>query len=164
MYSCAEPLTMKGEGESMSNAKCQMTNEIQMSNVQLTDRKTGYTKKYDIYERVFQFTVKTVRLLEKLPRTTMSTEYGRQLIRSSGSIGANLEEADGALTKKDFINRVGISRREARESRHWLKLMQAVVPIQDKSSKEELGWLIDEANEILLILSSIIKNSQRNRL
>jgi len=55
-------------------------------------------RKFDIYVRVFDFTVKVVKFLEKLPKSMSVTEYSRQLIRSSGSMGANLEEADGALT------------------------------------------------------------------
>lgn len=89
-------------------------------------------------------------------------EYGRQLIRSSGSIGANIEEADGALTKKDFINKIGISRREAKESRHWLRLIKTVVTPHDESDRKELDWLINESTELLLILSSIIKKTQEN--
>lgn len=111
---------------------------------------------------MFEFSVRTVKLIEKLPERISVSEYGRQLIRSSRSIGANLEEADGALTKKDFINKVGISRREARESRHWVKLLKAIVPIHNTSIKNELDWSIKECNEILLILSSIIKKSQAN--
>ncbi|MCK5014309.1 MAG: four helix bundle protein [Candidatus Omnitrophica bacterium] len=118
-------------------------------------------KKFDIYDRIFKFSARTVKFLEKLPKSISAREYSRQLIRSSGSMGSNLEAADGALTKKDFINKVGISRREARESRHWLKLLKAVVPIQNISDKKELDWLINECHEILLILSSIIKKTQK---
>ena len=67
-------------------------------------------KDYNIYERSFEFAVRVSKLLKKCPRDDVSREHFRQLIRSSGSIGANLEEADGALTRKDFINKVGISR------------------------------------------------------
>jgi len=79
-------------------------------------------------------------------------EYGKQLIRSSGSIGANLEEADGTLTKKDFINKMAIARREARESKYWLRLIQQV----NRLECPELVTLIGEANELVLILSAII--------
>jgi len=77
-------------------------------------------RKYDIYDRSFKFAVKVVRLLENLPKRSAFIEYSRQLIKSSGSIGANISEADGALTKKDFVNKIGIARREAKESKHWL--------------------------------------------
>jgi len=133
-----------------------------MTNVQLSDRKMVYTKKFDIYDRVFNFTVRAVKFLEKLPKSISSVEYGRQLVRSSGSMGANLEEADGALTKKDFVNRVGIARRETRESRHWLKLISALASINNTADKVELDWLINESTEILLILSSIINKTQEN--
>src|SRR3989339_1001591 len=84
------------------------------------------SKKYDIKDRALEFAASVAIFIYKLPRNQLSIEYGRQLIRSSASIGANLEEADGTLTKKDFINKIAISRREARESRYWLRLIQKV--------------------------------------
>jgi len=62
--------------------------------------KQGYP---DIKERTFNFAVRVVKLVNSLPRTTAGIELGRQLIRSGTSIGANVEEADGADTKKDFV-------------------------------------------------------------
>jgi four helix bundle protein len=140
-----------------------MSNKIQMKNDQKAKGSIVINRKYDIYQRVFDFTVRVVKFSEKLPKTFISTEYTRQLIRSSGSIGANLEEADGALTKRDFINKVGISRRETRETRHWLKLIQATMEIQEDDLNVETDWLIGECSEILLILSSIIKNSSNRK-
>ena len=119
-------------------------------------------KKYDIYDRTFKFAVKTVKFLEKLPRNTASIEHTRQLIRSSGAIGANLAEADGALTKKDFVNKIGIARRETRESKHWLRLIESTSSIKGSTLEDELSWLIDEVSQILLILSSIIRNTEKN--
>jgi len=133
-----------------------------MSNVQLNNKKIVSKRKFDIYDRVFGFTVRTVKFIEKLPESVSLAEYGRQLIKSSGSMGANLEEADGALTKKDFVNRIGIARRETRESRHWLKLLNALASVHNTTDKEELDWLINESTEILLILSSIIIKTQEN--
>jgi four helix bundle protein len=117
-------------------------------------------KKYRIYDRALDFAALTALLVNKLPRTQAAFSYGRQLIESSGSIGANIEEADGALTKKDFINKLGISRRESRESRHWLALIGKVGLIFNKQDLEELEYLVREATEILLILSSIINNTK----
>ena len=96
----------------------------------------------------------------QLPLTQTTREYSKQLIRASGSVGSNLEEADGALTRKDFINKIGISRREARESRYWLKLLEATTNFTDKTIGDEIRWLINESKEIMLILSSIIKNTK----
>ena len=73
-------------------------------------------RKFDIYDRALEFAARVAILVNKLPRIQAALEYGRQVIRASGSIGANIEEADGALTKKDFINKMGIARRESRES------------------------------------------------
>jgi len=113
-------------------------------------------KKYDIYERSFKFAVRVAKLLRSCPKDYIALEYNRQLIRSSGSIGANIEEADGTLTKKDFVNKMGISRREARESRHWLRLIQATMSIKTEKVRGEFDSLINEAKEIMLILSAII--------
>jgi len=132
-----------------------------MTNFQ-TRKRTAGNNKFDIYNRVFKFTVRAVKFTHKLPNSIASTEYTRQLIRSSGSIGSNLEEADGALTKKDFINKIGIARREAREKRHWLKLISAVNSINNDEDKNKLDWLVGECTEILLILSSIIRKTQDN--
>jgi four helix bundle protein len=119
-------------------------------------------KKYDIYDRAFGFAVRVVKFLDKLPKNTVLIEYSRQLIRASGSIGANLEEADGALTRKDFLNKIGIARRESREAKHWLRLIESVIIIKDSVDQKELKWLINESTEILLILSSIIRNTEKN--
>lgn len=120
----------------------------------------GEKRDFDIYDRAFQFAVRTAKVIDQLPLTQTTREYSKQLIRASGSIGSNLEEADGALTRKDFINKVGISRREARESRHWLRLLEATTSFAIKAIGEEMRWLINESKEIMLILSSIIKNTR----
>lgn len=81
------------------------------------------SKQYDLEERTFCFT-KDVRLLVKqLPKTVANIEDGKQVIRSSGSIGAKYIEANEALSKKDFVMRIKISRKEAKESRYWLRLL-----------------------------------------
>src|SRR3990167_2171281 len=98
-------------------------------------------RKYDIYDRAFNFAVRVANFLETLPKRTVFIEYGRQLIKSSGSIGANINEADGALTKKDFVNKMGIARRETKESKHWLQLIEAVGSFKEEDTKKELSWL-----------------------
>ncbi len=115
--------------------------------------------KFDIYDRAFEFAVRAAKFVEGLPKTPAALEYGKQLIKASGSIGANIAEADGTLTKKDFVNKIGISRRESRESRHWLCLISRVVDVSD-NRKKELNWQIDEAGQLMLILSSIIKKTK----
>jgi four helix bundle protein len=129
----------------------------------MTNSQTAHLqdKKFNIYERVLQFAVRTVSFVNALPKTQAGIEYGRQLLRASASIGANLEEADGALTTKDFINKVGISRREAREARYWIRLIEKCRLAPE--SQKESDWLVSEAMELMLILSAIIKSTQRNK-
>jgi four helix bundle protein len=117
-------------------------------------------ERYDIYGRSFKFAVNVARVVDKLPSGIAIREYARQLIRSSSSIGANLEEADGALTRKDFIHKIGIARRESSETRYWLKLINEIA--EYNNAKNEIRSLENESKEILLILSSIIKNSKQS--
>ena len=117
-------------------------------------------RKFDIYDRAFHLAVRTAKFVDRLTQNMLVAEYGRQLIKASGGIGSNIAEADGTLSKKDFISKMGIARRESRESRHWLRLIGATVDIKEQKDKEELRWLINESTEIMLILSSIINKSQ----
>ncbi len=119
-------------------------------------------KQYNIYERALEFAVRSAKLISILSRSQAGFEYGKQLIRASGSIGANIEEADGALSKRDFVNKIAIARREARESRHWVRLIGKVGLINNPENRKELDWLVNEGTEILLILSSIINKVRGN--
>ncbi len=103
-----------------------------------------------------EFASRAAVFLDKLPMKQSAFEYSRQLLRSSASVGSNLEEADGSLSKRDFINKMGIARKEARESRFWLRLIKRVNLASSDEMKRELHWLVDESNELRLILSSII--------
>jgi len=118
--------------------------------------------KYDIRERALEFAVCCAKLVSKLIRSQASIEYSRQLIRSSASVGANVEEADGVLSRRDFVNKMALARREARESRYWLRLIEMASFLADQAGKNELQRLKKEAEEILLILSSIV-NKARNK-
>ena len=121
------------------------------------------TKKYNIRDRALEFAARVAKFVRILPRNQASFEYGKQVIRSSASIGANIEEADGTLTKKDFINKMAIGRREARESRYWLQLIGSAELTNDKQMLSELVFLTKEAEEIMLILSSIINKCKSKR-
>ena len=118
-------------------------------------------KRFDIYDRALGFAVRVAKLIDRLPKSLAVLEYGKQLIKASGSVGANIEEADGALTKKDFINKMGIARRESRESRHWLNLIKKTELINNQEDERELDWQIRESRELMLILSSIINNTKK---
>ncbi len=118
-------------------------------------------RKFNIYDRSFELAVKICAFVNTLENTLTTREFIKQVIRSSASIGANLEEADGALTRRDFINKLGISRREARGTGYWLRLLRKTCPPASESLKKELDHLINESREILLILSAIINSSKQ---
>ena len=112
---------------------------------------------YDLEERTFQF-AKEVRLFVKtLPKTAANIEDGKQLIRSSGSVGANYREANESLSKKDFNMRIKISRKEAKESSYWLRL---VYEANDLKNSDNAQSLIKEAIELIKIFSSILVKSK----
>lgn len=113
-------------------------------------------KPYDLEERTFLF-AKDVRVFIKtLKMTIANIEDSKQLIRSSGSIGANYIEANEALSKKDFKFRVKISRKESKESVYWLRL---ITETNELPNEIETKSLIQEATELKKILSSIIEKS-----
>jgi len=114
------------------------------------------SKQYDLEERTFEFAKKVRTFVKNLPKTTGNTEDGKQLIRSSGSIGANYIEANESLSKKDFAMRIKISRKEAKESRFWLLLVDT--GNNDKIEKE-CQILLKEATELMMIFSSIMRKS-----
>ncbi|MDF0653081.1 MAG: four helix bundle protein [Nitrospira sp.] len=111
---------------------------------------------YDLEERTFQF-AKAVRLFVKtLPRNISMIEDSKQLIRASGSVGANYREANEALSRKDFLMRIRISRKEAKESAYWLRLIRDTNKFERKDGVNDL---IREAEELTRILSSIALKS-----
>jgi len=108
--------------------------------------------KYDLEERTFQFASDCREIVKLLKFTTANTEDGKQLIKSSGSVGANYIEANEKLGGKDFVFRLKIARKEAKESRYWLRLLKNSNP-----EIKELEKLINESEELRKILSAIIK-------
>lgn len=114
-------------------------------------------KTYDLEERTFQF-AKEVRLfIKSLEKTIANFEDAKQVVRSSGSIGANYIEANESLSKKDFYYRIKISRKEAKESIYWLRLINET----NKHSNEKLvEKLIQESTELKKIFSAIIEKSK----
>jgi four helix bundle protein len=112
-----------------------------------------------IQERSFEFACRIVRLTEHLARRSfVARTIARQLLKSGTSIGANLEEASAAQSKPDFISKCSIAAKEARESRYWLRLLAASRSI----SAQRLQPLVNEANEIVAILTTIIKNAAKS--
>jgi len=115
------------------------------------------TKPYDLEERTFQFAKEVRVFIKTLEKTIANNEDAKQVIRSSGSIGSNYIEANESLSKKDFVFRLKISRKEAKESIYWLKLINETNElINNQLSKK----LIQEATELKKILSAIIEKSK----
>jgi len=114
------------------------------------------SKQYDLEERTLEFAKKVRIFVNKLPKTMGNIEDGRQLIRASGSIGANYIEANESLSKKDFVMRIKISRKEAKESKYWLLLVDTN---NNNELDKERQELIKEATELMMIFSSIMRKS-----
>ena len=112
---------------------------------------------YDLEERSFKF-AKDVRLFVKtLPKSIANFEDQKQLIKASGSVGANYREANESLSKKDFLMRIKISRKESKESEFFLRLINET---NDLPNKNEASRLIQEAIELKKIFSSILEKSK----
>lgn len=115
---------------------------------------TKNSKQYDLEERTLRFARAVRDFVKKLPKNTANIEYGKQLLRSSGSVGANYIEANESLSKKDFAMRVKICKKEAKESRYWLNL----VDVEDRQElAKEQDVLFQEATELMKIFGSILE-------
>lgn len=114
-------------------------------------------KPYDLEDRTLEY-AKTVRkFIKMLPKTLGNIEDGKQLIRSSGSVGANYIEANEALSKKDFLYRIKLCRKEAKESRFWIKL----IDIENDKTLSKMKFELDkETTELMKIFGSIVTKSQ----
>ena len=110
-------------------------------------------KHYDLEDRTFQFAKAVRRLVKGLKMTIGNQEDGRQVIRASGSVGANYIEANEALSKKDFIMRIKICRKEAKESRFFLNLLDTD---DDHEAAACCAKLAEEARELTCIFGAIL--------
>ena len=114
------------------------------------------SKRYDLEKRTFEFARAIRQFVNKLPKTIGNIEDGKQLIRSSGSVGANYIEANESLSKKDFTMRIMISRKEAKESQYWLRLVDTQ---EDVLLEKERQNFTREATELMMIFSAIMRKS-----
>lgn len=117
------------------------------------------TRENVIQKKSYAFALNILKMYKKRYKNYEDRDLLRQLLRSATSIGANVEEAEGGQSKKDFIAKMSIAYKEARESNYWLRLMRD----GQKLSKEISNELIDESIEILKILTSILKASKLPR-
>lgn len=119
---------------------------------------TGAGKRYDLEERTFEFARDVRAFVKTLPRTIANVEDVRQLARASGSVGANYIEANEKLGKKDFLMHIRISRKEAKESRYFLRLVDTRQQVAVETGR---AALIQEATELMKIFGAILRRSER---
>ncbi len=110
-------------------------------------------------ERTYKFALRIVKLVSALPRTMQGEVLGRQVLRSGTSIGANIEEAYGGSSKRDFTNKMSTAFKEARETHFWLRLIRDACLIR----AERIEPLVQEALEIKLILAKTVVTSRKSK-
>ena len=124
----------------------------------IVNNQVGIAKR-DLPERTFEFARRVVKLCQVLEQTPgVSRTMANQLLRSGTSIGANVEEGQAGQSRADFVSKLSIACKEARETHYWLRLLLAseIVP------EPRLAELLDEADQLIAILTSIIKNTKSN--
>jgi len=129
-----------------------MTNDEKMPN----DKMTNGPKKYDLEERTAKFGEEIIKFAKKISMTTVNRSLIDQLVRSGTSVGANYCEADDAHSKKDFLLKIGICKKESRETKHWLRMVETAAP----NLTEEIKPLKQEAQELNLIFAAIIRKGR----
>ena len=113
-------------------------------------------KRYDLEERTYQFACRVRAFIKLLHKTLANIEDAKQLIRASGSVGSNYIEANEALSKKDFLMRIKICRKEAKECRFFLRLIDA----GNTEAEREREALVQEAQELTNIFGAIFRKSE----
>ncbi|MGD8227807.1 MAG: four helix bundle protein [Desulfobacteraceae bacterium] len=114
------------------------------------------SKQYDLEERTLAFAKEVREFVKRLPKTVANIEDIRQLVKASGSVGANYIEGNEALSKKDFRMRIKICRKESKESRYWLRLVDTN---DDQELEEDRNSLINESTELMNIFGAILQKS-----
>ena len=113
----------------------------------------------DILERTVDYSLRIVKLYRELEKDSAGRVLGRQLLRLGTAIGANVHEAQGGQSKADFIAKISIAHKEARESAYWLRLIQET----DLISANRISDLFDETGQLVKILSSILLTSKHGK-
>lgn len=135
----------------MTNDKLPMTNQIQNPKGK---------NKYDLIERTSKFGCEIIIFLKAMRETNINKPIINQLVRSATSIGANYMEADCAESKKDFVHKIGICKKEAKETTHWLHMLATAEP----TKTEDCRKLWQEAHELTLIFSAIAKRKYSSEI
>ncbi|MDD2890560.1 MAG: four helix bundle protein [bacterium] len=125
-----------------------MSNQIQNPNVK---------KKYDLEERTAKFGEEIIEFAGTLPNTPINYPLISQIVRSATSIGANYMEADAGESKKDFKHKLGICKKESKETMHWIRMIAKA----NSTKKDECRKLWQESHELTLIFSSIVRQTNK---
>ena len=120
---------------------------------------TEKNRVYDLEERTAKFGENVIDFVKGLHRNVVTIPLIGQLVRASTSVGANYCEADCAETRKDFEHKLGICKKESRESKHWLRMIAKAIPEEKDKAKE----LWKESNELNLIFISIVNKSRQKQ-
>ncbi len=116
-----------------------------------------FTKTYDLEIRTLNYAQGAIGLYKRIPHNIINLRLIEQLVRAAGSVGANYREANEALSKKDFVHRLKISRKECKESGYWLELLRG----ENSIFTTEFDQIIQESKELRNIFSAIIEKSKR---
>ncbi len=117
----------------------------------------SFDEKSEIAKRAYSFAVQIIKITAKLPKNAANLIIIRQIIRSATSIGANIEEALGGHTRNDFIYGMNVAKKEARETRYWLRIVYDTNEVLHR----ELEILLQESEQLINILTKIVKTSSR---
>lgn len=120
----------------------------------------GKTSKFDLEERTAIFGEDIIKFSKCIPKNEITKPLIGQIVRSGTSIGANYMEADGAESRKDFVHKLGICKKECKETKHWLRM----IAIADPDSKDACKILWRECQELTLIFSAIITKTKENKI
>ena len=144
------------------NPKLETRNPKQIQNmknkyINTINEEKHQTKQYDLEDRTFDFAKRVREISKQIPKTVANIEDTKQLVRASGSVGANYIEANESLSKKDFLMRIKICRKEAKESSYWLRLIEVD---NDSTLEKQRRELVQEANELTSIFGAIFRKSE----
>ena len=128
-----------------------------MTNDQSNPKIENPKQKYDLEERTAKHAEAIIDFSRKLPQDNISRPLISQIIRSGTSIGANYSEADEASSKKDFLNKIAIAKKETKETKYWLRIISHALP----QCKDEARKLWQETQELNLIFAAIVRNSKK---
>jgi len=125
--------------------------------IQMTENQNS--KRYDLEERTHSFAKRVRAFVKTLPKTLSNLEDAKQLIKASGSVGANYIEANEALSKRDFRMRIKICRKESKERCYWLRLMDTGNKAEKAEVDKEREQLVQESTELMNIFGAILRKS-----